>query len=160
MYGNPTGALNTRFICVTARTLAMPKKGKGLKKDASPVVPVTGPVSRDKTGSVIISIHAKPGAKQNAITDVTADAVGVAIAAPPTEGEANAELCRYLSKVLVLKKSEVSLDKVCLVPCSNPWTNRIYTLILQINTKYTIYTIYVLDEPFAGSLTLYFTKQK
>uniref|UniRef100_F7ELX1 Chromosome 15 open reading frame 40 n=1 Tax=Xenopus tropicalis TaxID=8364 RepID=F7ELX1_XENTR len=86
-------------------------RGKGLKKDASPVVPVTGPVSRDKTGSVIISIHAKPGAKQNAITDVTADAVGVAIAAPPTEGEANAELCRYLSKVLVLKKSEVSLDK-------------------------------------------------
>uniref|UniRef100_A0A6I8R0P1 Chromosome 15 open reading frame 40 n=1 Tax=Xenopus tropicalis TaxID=8364 RepID=A0A6I8R0P1_XENTR len=86
-------------------------QGKGLKKDASPVVPVTGPVSRDKTGSVIISIHAKPGAKQNAITDVTADAVGVAIAAPPTEGEANAELCRYLSKVLVLKKSEVSLDK-------------------------------------------------
>ncbi|NP_001089221.1 uncharacterized protein LOC734268 [Xenopus laevis] len=90
----------------------MPRKeGKGLKKDVSPVAPVTGPVSRDKTGSVTISIHAKPGAKQNAITDVTADAVGVAIAAPPTEGEANAELCRYLSKVLVLKKSEVSLDK-------------------------------------------------
>ncbi|OCU01141.1 hypothetical protein XELAEV_18006927mg [Xenopus laevis] len=116
MYGNPAGNLNKRLICVTCRALAMPRKeGKGLKKDVSPVAPVTGPVSRDKTGSVTISIHAKPGAKQNAITDVTADAVGVAIAAPPTEGEANAELCRYLSKVLVLKKSEVSLDKVCTV---------------------------------------------
>ncbi|XP_010570589.1 PREDICTED: UPF0235 protein C15orf40 homolog [Haliaeetus leucocephalus] len=43
--------------------------------------------------------------------DVTAEAVGVAIAAPPSEGEANAELCRYLSKVLEVKKSEVILEK-------------------------------------------------
>uniref|UniRef100_A0A8B9HZK8 CO040 protein n=1 Tax=Anser brachyrhynchus TaxID=132585 RepID=A0A8B9HZK8_9AVES len=43
--------------------------------------------------------------------DVTAEAVGVAIAAPPSEGEANAELCRYLSKVLGVKKSEVILEK-------------------------------------------------
>ena len=45
------------------------------------------------------------------IPDVTAEAVSVAIAAPPTEGEANAELCRYLSKVLELRKSDVVLDK-------------------------------------------------
>ncbi|XP_009329255.1 PREDICTED: UPF0235 protein C15orf40 homolog [Pygoscelis adeliae] len=45
------------------------------------------------------------------VTDVTAEAVGVAIAAPPSEGEANAELCRYLSKVLEVKKSEVILEK-------------------------------------------------
>ncbi|KAM6060277.1 UPF0235 protein C15orf40 homolog isoform 2-T2 [Theristicus caerulescens] len=44
-------------------------------------------------------------------TDVTAEAVGVAIAAPPSEGEANAELCHYLSKVLEVKKSEVILEK-------------------------------------------------
>lgn len=44
--------------------------------------------------------------------DVSSEAVGVAIAAPPTDGEANAELVRYLCKVLVLKKSEVTLDKV------------------------------------------------
>uniref|UniRef100_A0A671SW66 Zgc:193812 n=1 Tax=Sinocyclocheilus anshuiensis TaxID=1608454 RepID=A0A671SW66_9TELE len=62
-------------------------------------------------GTITIAIHAKPGAKQNAITDVSEEAVGVLIAAPPTDGEANAELLRYLSKVLELKKSEVSLDK-------------------------------------------------
>lgn len=45
------------------------------------------------------------------VIDVTAEAVGVAIAAPPSEGEANAELCRYLSKVLEVKKSEVVLEK-------------------------------------------------
>ena len=42
---------------------------------------------------------------------MTTEAVSVAIAAPPTEGEANAELCRYLSKVLELRKSDVVLDK-------------------------------------------------
>lgn len=43
---------------------------------------------------------------------MTAEAVGVAVAAPPSDGEANAELCRYLSKVLEVKKSEVILEKV------------------------------------------------
>lgn len=43
---------------------------------------------------------------------MTAEAVGIAIAAPPSDGEANAELCRYLSKVLEVKKSEVTLEKV------------------------------------------------
>ncbi|KAM9311890.1 UPF0235 protein C15orf40 homolog [Gastrophryne carolinensis] len=87
------------------------KEGKGQKKDSTQPTQPTGPVTRDKSGSITIAIHAKPGAKLNAITDVTSEAVGVAIAAPPTEGEANAELCRYLSKVLEIKKSEVVLDK-------------------------------------------------
>ena len=46
------------------------------------------------------------------IPDLTPEAVSVAIAAPPSEGEANAELCRYLSKVLELRKSDVVLEKV------------------------------------------------
>lgn len=99
----------------------------------------SSPVSTLKDGGIAIAVHAKPGAKQNAVTgkdisimfihmlpalpwwcngsvvlgvDVSAEAVGVAIAAPPTDGEANAELVRFLCKVLVLKKSEVMLDKV------------------------------------------------
>lgn len=47
-----------------------------------------------------------------ALTDVCAEAVGVSIAAPPTDGEANAELVRYLAEVLALKKSQISLEKV------------------------------------------------
>uniref|UniRef100_A0A8D0BL62 CO040 protein n=1 Tax=Salvator merianae TaxID=96440 RepID=A0A8D0BL62_SALMN len=85
-------------------------QGKTQVKDDVKPSP-SGPVAHDKSGSVTISVHAKPGSKQNAVTDVTADAVGVAIAAPPSEGEANAELCRYLSKVLEVKKSEVVLEK-------------------------------------------------
>nr|XP_056721916.1 UPF0235 protein C15orf40 homolog [Euleptes europaea] len=90
---------------------AMPRKGKAQRKDAvTPHVP-SSPVATDKTGSVTIAVHAKPGSKQNAVTDLTTEAVGVAIAAPPSEGEANAELCRYLAKVLEVKKSEVMLEK-------------------------------------------------
>ncbi|MGH0157213.1 UNVERIFIED_CONTAM: hypothetical protein FKN15_044021, partial [Acipenser sinensis] len=88
------------------------KKSQSKDTPLSPEVPVC-PVSRDKTGCLTIVIHAKPGAKQNAITDVSTEAVGVAIAAPPSDGEANAELVWYLSKVLELKKSQVTLDKGC-----------------------------------------------
>ncbi|KAL8197280.1 UNVERIFIED_CONTAM: hypothetical protein K2H54_018776 [Gekko kuhli] len=89
----------------------MPRKGKAQTKGiVMPNVP-SSPVATDKTGSVTIAVHAKPGSKQNAVTDLTTEAVGVAIAAPPSEGEANAELCRYLAKVLGVKKSEVVLEK-------------------------------------------------
>ncbi|XP_017474995.1 PREDICTED: UPF0235 protein C15orf40 homolog [Rhagoletis zephyria] len=70
-----------------------------------------GPVQMDKSGNICIRILAKPGAKMNGITDIGTEEVGVQIAAPPTEGEANAELVKYLSKVLGLRKSDVSLDK-------------------------------------------------
>ncbi|XP_056662487.1 UPF0235 protein C15orf40 homolog [Monodelphis domestica] len=89
----------------------MPKKGKGQSKEPAKSLPPIGPVAVDPSGSITIAIHAKPGSKQNAITDVTTENVSVAIAAPPSEGEANTELCRYLSKVLELRKSDVILDK-------------------------------------------------
>uniref|UniRef100_A0A9L0JJF2 Homer scaffold protein 2 n=1 Tax=Equus asinus TaxID=9793 RepID=A0A9L0JJF2_EQUAS len=106
-----------------ARGAEMPKKagatnkGKSESKKPETSLPPLGPVAADPKGCVTIAIHAKPGSKQNAVTDVTAEAVSVAIAAPPSEGEANAELCRYLSKVLDLRKSDVVLDKLC---CSIP----------------------------------------
>ncbi|XP_012618670.2 UPF0235 protein C15orf40 homolog isoform X1 [Microcebus murinus] len=86
-------------------------KGKSQNKEPERPLPPLAPVAVDPKGCVTIAIHAKPGSKQNAITDLTAEAVSVAIAAPPSEGEANAELCRYLSKVLELRKSDVVLDK-------------------------------------------------
>lgn len=74
---------------------------------------------------------AKPGAKQNAITGtktkiwrrplffiswnftgITDEGVGIQINAPPTEGEANTELVKYVASVLGLRKSDIMLDKV------------------------------------------------
>lgn len=71
----------------------------------------TGPITVDKSGDVVIKINAKPGAKNNNITDISSDGIGVQINAPPTDGEANAELIKYLSKVLGLRKSDLTLDR-------------------------------------------------
>ncbi|XP_017893573.1 UPF0235 protein C15orf40 homolog [Ceratina calcarata] len=95
-------------------TRGMPKHGskKGAK---APKVAVNegpkGPVSVNKDGNVTIKIAAKPGAKHNSITGVSEDAVGVAISAPPVEGQANTELVKYVASVLGMRKSDVSLDK-------------------------------------------------
>ncbi|XP_034351264.1 UPF0235 protein C15orf40 homolog isoform X2 [Arvicanthis niloticus] len=93
------------------RKTSLRVQGKNQAKEPETPPPPAGPVATDPKGFVTIAIHAKPGSKQNAVTDLSTEAVGVAIAAPPSEGEANAELCRYLSKVLDLRKSDVVLDK-------------------------------------------------
>ncbi|CAD7669666.1 unnamed protein product [Nyctereutes procyonoides] len=94
----------------------MPKKAgvmnKGKSQEPERPPPSLGPVTVDPRGSVTIAIRTKSGSKQNAVTDVTMEAMSVAIAAPPSEGEANAKLCQYLPKVLrKLRKSDVILDK-------------------------------------------------
>lgn len=107
-----TGAYRSRFY---SKNIKMPKKEKAVKGQPAAVGPAEAaascPVARDKGGAVTITVHAKPGSKHSAITEVSGEAVGVAIAAPPTDGEANTELIRYLAEVLELKKSHISLDK-------------------------------------------------
>ncbi|XP_035777213.1 UPF0235 protein C15orf40 homolog [Anopheles albimanus] len=97
---------------------AMSKKGgsgkgkKNVPTESSASAPATGPVLVDaKTGNLIVKILAKPGAKTSGITDVSEEGVGCQIAAPPIDGEANTELIKYLSKLLELRKSDVSLDR-------------------------------------------------
>lgn len=68
-------------------------------------------ISVNKCGEIAIRIHAKPGAKQNLITDVSTEAIGVQIAAPPIDGEANTELIKFISKVLQVRKSDLNLDR-------------------------------------------------
>lgn len=84
--------------------------GKGQPSEESKTPTVTA-ISVNKSGEIALRIHAKPGAKQNGITDVSAEAIGVQIAAPPVDGEANTELVKYMSKVLQLRKSDLCLDR-------------------------------------------------
>ncbi|XP_067642407.1 UPF0235 protein C15orf40 homolog [Eurosta solidaginis] len=92
-------------------TMSKNKKSTNIPKADQRKKEDEGPVNIDKSGNICIRILAKPGAKMNGITDIGIEGVGVQIAAPPTEGEANAELVKYLSKVLGLRKSDVTLDK-------------------------------------------------
>lgn len=90
------------------------KKGKVANSKGNPIdnaQAIIGPISVNHSGEIMLKIHAKPGSKQNSITDVSSDAVGVQIAAPPVDGEANTELVKYISKVLRLRKSDVSVDR-------------------------------------------------
>ncbi|XP_001353470.3 UPF0235 protein C15orf40 homolog [Drosophila persimilis] len=102
------------FASVNAQIMS---KNKGKAKsgventNTKPAPANDSPVTVDKSGNICIKILAKPGAKHNGITNIDLEGVGVQIAAPPSEGEANAELVKFLSKVLGLRKSDVSLDK-------------------------------------------------
>ena len=65
----------------------------------------------EKNGSIFIIVHAKPGSKQDAITAVEADYVGVSIKDPPKDGEANEGIKEYIASVLGVKKIYVDLAK-------------------------------------------------
>ncbi|XP_029160178.1 UPF0235 protein C15orf40 homolog [Nylanderia fulva] len=86
-------------------------KNEKMRKETTTDNQSTGPVVLNKDGNVVIKIQAKPGAKCNNVTDISDDAVGIAISAPPMEGEANAELVKYLASIFDLRKSDVSLDR-------------------------------------------------
>ncbi|GFO46302.1 upf0235 protein c15orf40 homolog [Plakobranchus ocellatus] len=68
-------------------------------------------VSTHTDNAVLIKVLARPGAKQNSITGLSAEGVSVQIAAPPVEGQANTELVKFVAKCLGVRKSDVSLDK-------------------------------------------------
>ncbi|XP_005176933.3 UPF0235 protein C15orf40 homolog [Musca domestica] len=100
-----------RFFQISSSVMSKSKSKKAAAPTTQSPAPNNDPIQADKNGNICIRILAKPGAKNNGITDISTEGVGVQIAAPPSEGEANAELVKYLSKVLQLRKSDVSLDK-------------------------------------------------
>ena len=60
---------------------------------------------------VRIAVKVQPGARSNSITGYSDGVLRLKIAAPPLEGKANKELIAYLSDILDLKKSAISIEK-------------------------------------------------
>ncbi|ODN05561.1 hypothetical protein Ocin01_01132 [Orchesella cincta] len=93
----------------------MPKKKPSSKsmivsfQEPAPSIPDKSPIVVGKGGEISISIQVKPGAKTDAITDVSDTAVGVQISAPPVDGEANTAIVKYFAELLKVKKTDVSL---------------------------------------------------
>ena len=59
-----------------------------------------GPITASpKDGRLRMSVFVKPGASLSRITEINNAFVGVSLAAPPRDGEANLELISFLSKV-------------------------------------------------------------
>lgn len=63
----------------------------------------------EKDGAVRFEVHAKPRAKKSRVVGERGDAVDIALAAPPVDGAANAELLRFLAKVLGVPKRDLEL---------------------------------------------------
>lgn len=66
---------------------------------------------RQATDGVLIQIHAAPNAKKTEIVGLHGDALKVRIHAPPVDGAANEELCRFFAQLLGVKQSAVSVAK-------------------------------------------------
>ena len=64
-----------------------------------------------KEKSVRIAVQIHPGAKRNEIVRFEEGIWHLKIAAPPTEGKANKELIEFLSELLDISKSRITIDK-------------------------------------------------
>jgi uncharacterized protein (TIGR00251 family) len=60
-------------------------------------------------GAVVLRVHAQPGGGRSAVTGRHGDALKVKVAAPPTEGRANAALLALLAKDFGLEPADVTL---------------------------------------------------
>ena len=58
-----------------------------------------------------IAVQAHPGAKRNEVLRLQDGVWHLKIAAPPLEGKANKELIEFLSEILDVSKSRLSIDK-------------------------------------------------
>jgi uncharacterized protein len=63
----------------------------------------------EKSAKILIQAH--PGAKRNSIIRFEDGVWHLKIAAPPVEGKANKELIEFLSEILDVSKSRLSVEK-------------------------------------------------
>lgn len=58
---------------------------------------------------VVISCHVRPGASKTECAGLYGESVKLSLKAPPVDGKANKELCRYFAALCGLPKSAVTL---------------------------------------------------
>ena len=63
----------------------------------------------DSADGVAIEVRVQPGAKRSAILGEYAGAIKIALNAPPVDGKANDALIAFLSRVLHVRKSQISI---------------------------------------------------
>jgi uncharacterized protein (TIGR00251 family) len=60
-------------------------------------------------GGISIDCWIQPKASRTAFSGIHGTSIKIAVAAPPEDGKANAELCKFLSKKLGISKSSVQI---------------------------------------------------
>jgi len=74
-------------------------------------VPALPPWLTSSPDGLLLSIWAKPRASRTKLAGERDGALAVALAAPPVDGEANAELVKFFSKLLGTPKKNISVAK-------------------------------------------------
>lgn len=78
-------------------------------KDSTAVDPISAVAISAIDEGVRIRVHAQPGASRTQISGLHGQSLKIKIHAPPEDGKANAELCKFLAEVLGVAKSAVVL---------------------------------------------------
>jgi uncharacterized protein (TIGR00251 family) len=65
--------------------------------------------ANDVADGCMLSVRLHPGARKNSVTGVHADAVKIALTAPPVDGKANDALIAFLADALHLPRARVAL---------------------------------------------------
>ncbi|MDR2397924.1 MAG: DUF167 domain-containing protein [Spirochaetaceae bacterium] len=91
--------------------------------------------------TLLLDVKVFPGASRSEIMRCNAGRLRIAVAAPPEDGKANVELCRFMAKLLGCPRKAVRL-------CSGE-KSRLKTLGLPLEVKKTLeaLTIYPEDLP-------------
>jgi hypothetical protein len=65
--------------------------------------------ANDVAEGCTLSVRLHPGARKNGVTGVHADALKIALTAPPVDGKANEALIAFLAEALRLPRARVAL---------------------------------------------------
>jgi uncharacterized protein (TIGR00251 family) len=57
------------------------------------------------------AVHVQPGARKSSVVGFHDGVLRIKIAAPPVDGKANRELIDFMSRILGLRKSNISIEK-------------------------------------------------
>ncbi|HEX4577333.1 MAG TPA: DUF167 domain-containing protein [Edaphobacter sp.] len=63
--------------------------------------------AQDVADGCTLSVRVHPGARKNAVTGIHADAVKIALTAPPVDGKANEALIAFLAETLRLPRARI-----------------------------------------------------
>ena len=70
---------------------------------------MTSNFARDVADGCTLSIRLHPGARKNSVTGVHADALKIALTAPPVDGKANDALIEFLAETLRLPRARIAI---------------------------------------------------